>query len=193
MSNEDAFWRGDQPPQWVVDMARDVALGVGAYPLSQPRLVCHKSQRGVVLYNPERERERLTAGETLATVNREWIAVASGRNGPPHPFVCASGSLECRARCNKYCVHAEDRAIRAALGADDVHDLELVHVKVLDGQVVDGGPPSCWQCSRTILDVNLRGVWLYETEHLGNAGKGWIFRTAEAFHYETLRNCGLTS
>ena len=192
MSNDDAFYRGDQPPQWVIDMARDVALGIGAFPLNQPHLVCHKSQRGVVLFNPELEQERLTAGGFLDNYAKRYIAVASGRNGPPHPFTCDGGSLKCRQRCNSYCVHAEERAIRAALGNDDVHDLELVHVKVVGGQVVDGGPPSCWQCSRTILDVNLRGVWLYETMHLGNAGKGWIFRTAEAFHDETLRNCGLT-
>lgn len=181
----DAFLSGAEPPKWVVRAARAVAVGIGfAPPNEQPSISCHKSQRGVVLYNPELERHRIKIGNPFNVLIAKTIIAGTGRNGPPPPFTC-DASDKCRERCNKFCVHAEDRAIREAGSFDDISDLELVHVKVVDDQVVPGGPPSCWQCSRTIVDAKIRGVWLLEVD------RGWVYRSAEEFHTATLQHCGL--
>lgn len=123
---------------------------------------CMKSKRGVVLFHPHE-------------------IISKGFNGPPPGFLC-SGSEACRGSCNKIAVHAEDRAIRAAgwhaRGAD------LLHVKVVDGLPVASGGPSCWQCSRTIVDAGIVGVWLLH--------EGGLQRyTAAEFHRLTLQACGL--
>jgi hypothetical protein len=76
--------------------------------------------------------------------------------------------------------------------------LDLVHVKVVDSQVVPGGGPSCWQCSRLVVEVGLRGVWLYEKHDEDPRMHGessrpawWHFYTAAEFHRVTLRTCGI--
>jgi hypothetical protein len=73
--------------------------------------------------------------------------------------------------------------------------LDLLHVKVIDGAVVPGGGPSCWQCSRLVVEARLRGVWLYEyppgdlTGHdLREVVGVWRFYDALNFHRIT---CGL--
>jgi hypothetical protein len=152
------------------------------------RSPCAKSQRGAVVYDPRTETQR---GPLL--LGRGW-------NGQPEPFVCAQ-SEECRASCAKLCVHAEARAIRAALGSDfaERHALattHLLHAKVIGGALVPGGGPSCWQCSRDVLDNDLGGVWLYENvapgcdDMFGFMGV-WKFYTALDFHRATLNACGL--
>lgn len=114
------------------------------------RSPCAKSKRGVVLFDPT----------TGAYRGRGW-------NGPPLDAPC-HGREVCGANCNKLCVHAEVRALRErAFYAANGHPssgLHLLHVKLgADGHVMPGGPPSCWQCSREILDVGfVDGVWLYE-------------------------------
>ncbi len=123
--------------------------------LAAAKSPCAKSKRGVVLTFDEH-------------------VVAEGFNGPP-PGIGCDGSTACRNDCGKRCVHAEMRALRGAatwLGQfphSHARDggrglLDVVHVKLgEDGRVVAGGGPSCWQCSREILDVGfVRGVWLYE-------------------------------
>lgn len=126
---------------------------------------CAKSRRGVVIIGIGNE------------------VVSLGQNGPPVPFHCARNEV-CRASCNKVAVHAEERAIvvvsrRAMYGAD------LVHVKVnADGKAVTSGPPSCWQCSRMILEAGIARVWLKHE-------RGWTAYPAAEFHAVTLMNCGL--
>jgi len=119
---------------------------------------CQKSLRGVVIFHPDQPRS---------------VAVF---NGPPEPFVC-DGSADCRAGCNTVAVHAEERAILAALGAG--YQLwagwEMLHVKVVDGQAVASGPPSCVKCSRLILESGLARMWLLHRE-------GLVAYTAERFH-----------
>lgn len=98
--------------------------------------------------------------------------ISTGRNCQPAPFVCDGGSPRCREVCGKRCVHAERRALDGMLSMlggfvpqvdREPSDLDLVHVKLgTDGRVIAGGGPSCWQCSREILDVGIGGVWLYE-------------------------------
>ncbi len=122
---------------------------------------CQKSKRGVVIWsNP-------------------WRGfIVQAHNGPPPGFAC-DGSDACRSACGKLCQHAEMRALfLARLGTD------LLHVKVVDGKAVPSGPPSCWQCSRAILDQGIQRVWLLHEDGL------WSY-SAEDFHVQTLQNCGL--
>ena len=116
------------------------------------RSPCAKSQRGVVLFH------------------REEGIVGSGFNHPPTPFAC-DGSEACRAACNKLCIHAENAALRDYLwhrqeAAVHPRDIEMLHVKAVDGKAVPSGPPSCWQCSRLILDAGLKSMWLLHEEGL---------------------------
>jgi hypothetical protein len=98
-------------------------------------------------------------------------------------------------------VHAEARAIREAYvrcrpdpgGLPPLDGLELLHAKIAGpGQLVAGGPPSCWQCSREILDAGLAAVWLFESIHGGRSSEGiWRRYTAKEFHEVTWRNVEL--
>jgi deoxycytidylate deaminase len=188
---------------------------------------CIKSKRAAVVFD--------------ANSQRLW---GSGFNTPPSPMHC-DGSDACRRDCGKICIHAEQMALRAAIehrvgefgapgdGVSSLAGLTMLHVKVVDGKVVPGGPPSCWQCSREVLDAQLAGFWLYEVSEdaperevdsimcdcgfdnwLGRDGlvecyncdekllatmttrkivgaPEWHLYTAEEFHRETLKNCGL--
>lgn len=130
------------------------------------RSPCRKSTRGVVIFN--------TRG-----------VVAQGFNHPPEPFLC-TGDDECRASCNKICVHAEQAALLDYDGRGNPADEpDLLHVKVERGVGVPSGPPSCWQCSRLILLVpDIQGVWLLH-------GGALCRYSPVEFHRQTLRNCGL--
>lgn len=91
-------------------------------------------------------------------------------------------------------MHAEQRAIIRAVGCDDVGDLELVHVKVVDGKVVAGKGPSCLQCSRLVVETGLRGVWLFERDEDDRGDRErWVYYTAVAFHEATLACEGISS
>jgi hypothetical protein len=138
----------EAPPDYVIESARSL----GAH---SP---CAKSKRGVVLFNPEAAERAAKYGHTT-----NGVIVSGGFNAPPSPFTCQN-NMVCRGSCRDVCLHAEQRAILAALGCDDVRDLELVHVKVVDGQVVAGGGPSCLQCSKLVVGVGIRGVWLFEAQ-----------------------------
>lgn len=144
---------------------------------------CVKSKRGVIIF---RSRPHPFYG-----FGPYPDPLASGFNTPPPGFTC-DGSEACRRDCGKVCVHAEAHAILAAgRGGVDIHEAEMLHVKVVDGVAVPSGPPSCWQCSRDILFSGLSGMWLYEQDSAG--GPVPILRRygAVEFHEATLRNCGL--
>lgn len=103
---------------------------------------CAKSKRGVVIWKP---------GEK---------PIAYGFNHPPFPMVC-DGSDTCRKECGKICVHAEQDALLNCRQRSP-YGCEMLHVEVLaeDGKPVSSGPPSCWQCSKLILQAGIKGVWL---------------------------------
>lgn len=134
------------PPQHIIDAAIRAAR----------RSPCAKSKRGVVVY-----------------VVGSGIDIASGSNGPPGGGACA-GDAACREACGKLCNHAEVRAIRQAhihlhrleLGIGSMAACEAVHVKLdgLTNTLMAGGGPSCWQCSREVMDVGLAAFWLYEEQ-----------------------------
>lgn len=115
---------------------------------------CQKSKRGVVLFT------------------RQYGVCSEGRN---HPLLDpCDGSAKCRARCSMQCVHAEqDAMLTSTLYAYDGHDdypdtpIELLHVKVVNGEAVTSGPPSCPQCSKLILrSERIRKIWLLHKDGL---------------------------
>lgn len=140
---------------------------------------CAKSKRGVALWGalpPSIWGRQLPPFLILA------------HNGPPSGTPCQGREI-CGSNCNKIAVHAEERALlkltrqmnrdgRSSLGAS------MLHVKVVDGELVPSGPPSCWQCSRMILEAGVASMWLYHEE-------GWREYPAEEFHRLTLKECGL--
>lgn len=144
-----------RPPKYVVEAAIRVAK----------QSPCQKSKRGAAIWT-------------------EGAMIASGNNHPPGEFKCA-GDSSCRNSCNKVAVHAEAAAIvRAAAIGVSIHGLEMLHVKVVDEELVPSGPPSCWQCSRLILESGISNMWLYHED-------GWRQYSASEFHLLTLEHCEL--
>lgn len=143
------------PPKAIVDAAVMASL----------KSPCSKSKRGVVIWDP---------------VSRKIMS--RGCNAPPQNFRC-DHSDRCRENCSKLCEHAEQEALRLLSGPGE--GLELLHAKVVTGELVASGGPSCWQCSRSIArDERIVGVWLYHEY-------GWKRYLANEFHALTLEACGL--
>lgn len=124
----------------------------------------------------------------VAIWSRKDGLITTGYNRPPKPFIC-DGSDACRANCAKTAVHAEQAALMKIIQCPSFimlgnNDLEMIHVKVVDGQPVVSEKPSCWQCSKLILEAGIKYMWLYQAE-------GFVRYTAEEFHEKTLINCDL--
>lgn len=126
-----------------------------------------KSQRGVVIWD-------------RATGN-----IVYGWNAPPKPFKC-DGSDECRANCSKTAVHAEQSALMKMLNNYDmnINECEMIHVKIVDDEPVFSEKPSCWQCSKLILESGLKSMWLYQKD-------GYVEYNPIEFHRLTLENCNI--
>lgn len=142
------------------------------------RSPCQKSKRGAVVWCDE--------GPSSL-----WVSAC---NGPPPGFAC-DGSDVCRSACNKLCLHAEERALlnegdtSGTYSSDyDLPYTDLLHIKVVDGEPVPSGPPSCWQCSRKILQAGIKRVWLMHEKDNVRVLKSY---TVDEFHEQTLINCGL--
>lgn len=126
-----------EPDQFMIDHALRLAASS----------TC-RSKRGVVLYDV-----------------RTGAFRGGGYNGPPGG---CPGREVCAGTCGKRSVHAEMRALRETpvyiRTGHPPGPYDLVHVELApDGGVVACDGPSCWQCSREILDVGfVGGVWLYE-------------------------------
>ena len=126
---------------------------------------CAKSQRGVVIWHPDAS-----------------VIYARGYNHPPEEMAC-DGSEACRAACGKLCIHAE----RSALDEIDIPKFcgfQMLHVKVVDGEPVPSGPPSCWQCSRHILEAGIDQMWLLHEDGLRSY-------SSREFHELTLKHHNL--
>ena len=113
---------------------------------------CQKSKRGAAIFEP-------------------WSGRVIGIGNNHLPIDHCTGSDRCRATCGRRCIHAEEVAVRAALHCRRVIEfslvaapVELVHAKVVDGQLVGSGGPSCWQCARLLVEVQVAAVWLYRDE-----------------------------
>ena len=145
---------------------------------------CVKSKRGAVLFDDD---------------GRVW---GKGWNGPP-PQVEGTlgkcdGSAACREHCTKRCLHAESRAIIDAMTWSEGGSRfpALLHVKIdEDDKLVAGGGPSCWQCSRMIVDVGfITGVWLYQRAFADGPEehqRAWCWYKAADFHRITADACGI--
>ncbi len=170
------------PPQIAIDAALEAAR----------RSPCAKSKRGVAVFTTNNLLEFVQPG--LAGV------VGVGFNGMPGGARCTGE--QCKRVCSKRCVHAEVRALVAAA----VHSLtplsshEAVHVKVVGGELVAGGGPSCVDCSKLVLDVGLRAFWLYEygdqSSPLADAfptPSSWRRYPARQFHALSLAANGLAT
>lgn len=160
---------------------------------------CQKSKRGAVIYKHQESNVYILGGD---------VPVGCGRNCLPD-FAQCDGSDACRRDCGKICVHAEARAVSIALSSPRVfarsaidptwlrtaplQGHRLIHVKTVDGKLVAGGQPSCWQCSKDILDCGLDGVWLYEDVTHCEPKPVWTWRyyTARDFHEVTLQHAAL--
>ena len=128
---------------------------------------CLKSARGAAIFEPY-------TGDLLAL----------GRNAPV--YGTCDGSPMCAAVCSKVCEHAEAAALREYnYDTTSLTDIDILHVKVVDGWLVTSGGPSCWQCSKMILaDGRIRGVWLFRED-------GWTRYDRLDFHQRTLVACGI--
>lgn len=208
------------PPPWAVEAARLAAI-------TSP---CMKSKRGVAIYDAD-EADRILDGRALLDAERwgrkldldrakDQSIIAARCNDLPPNWTC-TGSEKCRQNCGKLCNHAEANAITEAGALTSLGNAAAVHVKVVAGQVVAGGPPSCWQCSRMVASSGLRGIWLYElgptrclackrfedsSEKLEERVKrcmecpntelvrvdAWHWYAADMFHIITLANCKVT-
>ncbi len=160
-----------QPDQFVIDEAVRIAT----------RSPCAKSKRGAVIFDRGTDYVR-----------------ASGYNTPPITRDC-DGSSACRVSCAQRCLHAEQNAIGVIPGYSlrYVSDLDILHAKAVDGALVAGGGPSCWQCSRLILNSGLGGVWLYQDAPYGAPGvddvtwPAWVRWDSVEFDRQTRITCGV--
>lgn len=118
-----------------------------------------------------------------AVWHHNYGRLTAAPNGPPAPFIC-DGSDACRAACGKLAVHAEERAMLAYLrvaGGLAVRDMQVMHIRVVDGEPAPSGPPSCITCSRTMLEAMISWVWLWHPE-------GWVGYDAVSFHVLSLQH-----
>lgn len=107
---------------------------------------CQKSKRGVVIFH-----------EKMPHV------IASAWNTPPEGFVC-SGDETCQKYCGKLCVHAEIAALLKA--GPNAAGCDMLHVKVVNGEAVASGPPSCADCSKAIIEAKIVTMYLVHQNSL---------------------------
>lgn len=176
----------DGPPKEMIESARLAAV------LSP----CEKSKRGAVVYTDA----HLDGSKTLL--------YSSGFNSPPDGIECF-GTPECRKHCAMRCNHAEERALMALLRLPALElrrrspgdaarhgPLVMLHVKVVDENVVAGGGPGCAMCSRAILDSGIiHGIWLFQSGQSAtsriNEPDRWVYWEARDFHRETCAALGI--
>jgi deoxycytidylate deaminase len=161
------------PPDYIIDECIKTAN----------RSPCIKSKRGCAIFY-----ENIYDTEPLS----ETGILGTGYNGLP----IGECNENCKINCNKLAVHAEQRCIRQYLknlylfNDSIISDwnknttIHLIHAKTVDGVLVTSGGPSCWQCSREILDSGIDFVWLFHEE-------GWTSYNAANFHKLTLTQCGI--
>ncbi len=157
-SDESCKLPGGRRPGFDSDLFMPIGWAIEAAQASP----CAKTQRGVCIWKDRED-------------------IARGYNHQPEPMTC-DGSDACRSGCGKLCVHAERHALNRA--GNRARGADLVHVEVVDGKAVVSGPPSCWQCSRDILEAGIRKVWLFHDD-------GFAEYTAREFHEITLKHHGL--
>lgn len=109
--------------------------------------------------------------------------LGAAHNSPPPGFSC-TGDAVCKASCATTAVHAEQRAL--LLAGDRARGASMLHVKVVDGELVASDKPRCVACSKLILDAGILTMWLYLAD-------GWRAYSAAEFHALSLANSGFPS
>lgn len=145
---------------------------------------CAKSKRGVAIFE-------------FGNVRFQEVVMAN--NSPPKPFIC-TGTEKCKESCGKVAIHAEERAIMRSLRkhANNSYDdfawqsdeKDMVHIKVIDGKPVASTRPSCWMCSRKLVEAKMRYMFMV-TDFDDSGGPVFTGWTVEEFHEETLKFCDL--
>lgn len=177
MSDTAQGYVGEAPPDNVVGLAVAYANKSG----------CAKSHRGVALYHAPHLPKGWLEG-------RPWLPIAAC-NAPPWPFRCGRNNAHmpksyrdgvCPDHCSKLAVHAEQAVLIKAMkeGMPINRVAVMVHVKTVGGKLVHSGGPSCWQCSKLMVEAGVLGIWLYHEE-------GWTFYNRTRFHRLTIEACGL--
>lgn len=137
-----------------------------------------RSKRGAVIWNRPITSHTGVKGPETVSLGYNYLPILVGDE------LCAGpcdGSDQCKATCSKRSIHAEQQAI---LGAER-HRLEgasMLHIKTVDGLPVQGGPPSCLECSKLILASGIAWMWLFQVD------VGWRCYAADEFHEETIKN-----
>lgn len=108
--------------------------------------------------------------------------VSHGYNYKPRGFEC-DGTANCKATCRREAVHAEQSAILAA--GNRAHGSEMLHIKTVDGKIVESGGPSCVECSKLARAAGIAWVWLYHAD-------GWRRYSGEEFHRLSIAASGLS-
>jgi hypothetical protein len=178
--------------------------------LSSP---CQKSKRGSAVYVRAtgivlgRGHNSQPSGvcDEWCNPERMRLGVPSAVGSRPiHPSYCSMMCVHAEARAVRDSANYQEWEVVPPEATD------LVHVKTITPQQLDdldelgqgprgllmtssgktigmiavSGHPSCWQCSREILDAGLGGVWLYHAE-------GWRRYAAAEFHDITLDTCDI--
>jgi deoxycytidylate deaminase len=130
------------------------------------RSPCGKSKRGAVVFDPYN-------GEIISGGSNR---LPDGVCAAALPVVNEAAAEACRRSCGTRCVHAEAKAILRTYPHDRAgRQLEIVHVKVVDGAAVASGPPSCVPCAALILEARIEAAWLLHEY-------GWIRYMAADFY-----------
>ncbi len=135
---------------------------------------CTKSRRGISIFSDH----------LLISIGTNSIAYGK-----------CTGDDICKQNCNKICTHAEINAIynfyKNNVFSKHEKDVSILHVKINeDGNLETSKNPSCWQCSRYILQQGFKGVWLFEQINTNDSNNGeWKFYNSTEFHLQTLDNC----
>lgn len=99
--------------------------------------------------------------------------ISTGFNRKPIGFRCDQ-SDKCKKVCALDAIHAEQAAIIHA--SNSIRGADMLHVKTIDGKLVESMKPSCLQCSKLILEMGIAGMWLYHHT-------GWHRYNPLEFHY----------
>lgn len=116
-----------------------------------------QSKRGVVVFL-----------ETYEIIGTGWNAARD----------CDGGDA-CRSTCSRVAVHAEQAALLSCDG--DTVDADMLHLKIVDGNLVPSGPPSCIECAKLALYAGIAGFWLYHEA-------GWVRYAMREFYDLSLVN-----
>ncbi|MEM3141382.1 MAG: hypothetical protein QXX55_01170 [Candidatus Pacearchaeota archaeon] len=106
--------------------------------------------------------------------------VGMGINKPPYPFICEPDY--CGLSCKIPIIHAEMSAIMNVKYKENLKGSFLYHAKIKEnGRLENSKGPSCIDCSKHILSVEISGVVLKHKE-------GYLFYDSIEYYKINLNN-----